>query len=72
MEPAADSSSGAIMTSCILPGAMRRARGLPNASVNARIAVVRPPRERPMASSKAPLYGWPAPPGPLLEMSRAA
>jgi hypothetical protein len=47
---------GAIMTSCMLPGAIRNFRGRPVASVNAWIAVVRPPRERPIASSKAPLF----------------
>src|SRR5262245_34891093 len=31
--PAADSGSGAIMTSCMLPGAIRNTRGLPLSSV---------------------------------------
>lgn len=37
MGPAADSSSGAIMTSCMLPGAIRSTCGLPRASVNRHI-----------------------------------
>ena len=53
-DPAADSSSSAIMTSWMLPGATSRTRGLPAASVRAWIAVVRPPRERPTPSLKAP------------------
>jgi len=43
----------------MLPGATRRIRGRPSASVNAWIAVVRPPRERPIASTKAPLMDGP-------------
>jgi hypothetical protein len=37
-------------------GARRGIRGLPSASVSAWIGVVRPPRERPIASTKARLF----------------
>ena len=57
--PAGVTSAGAITTSWALPGLSSRMRGRPSASVSAWIFVVRPPRERPMASRYAPLFRRP-------------
>jgi len=47
-------NAGANTILLTLPGESRSARGLPSASVSAWILVVRPPRERPIVSLKAP------------------
>jgi hypothetical protein len=56
MGPAAAIKAGANAMSLMFPGESSSTRGLPSASVSAWIFVVRPPRERPMASLKAPLF----------------
>lgn len=57
--PTFSTRAGAMTTSWVLPGLNRKSRGRPSASVSAWILVVRPPRERPMACSNAPLFHRP-------------